>query len=89
MVKSVSYNINSVGGELLLLKKIVVVFPYPDEKGTIGQKTFKVADKEAEYLEVNNTEQGCLVIMCKAELPHYKPLTLAVFKEWMFWERIA
>lgn len=72
----------------MLLKKIVVLFPYPDEKGTLGQKTFEVPDETAEYLEVNNTDEGCLVVLRDAELPKYKRQTLAVFKEWIYWENI-
>ena len=69
----------------MLLKKIVVHFPYPDQKGTFGTTTFEVKDKKAEYLLVDNTEQGCLIIRCAAELPKYNTHTLAVFKDWIYW----
>ena len=62
------------------MKKIVVFFPD-------GQRTFETACEE-EYLEVNNTENGCLVVICRADLPKYRPITLAVFKDWIYWERV-
>jgi len=68
-----------------LLKKIVVLFP--DSQGRSNKRTFETACEE-EYLEVNNTDKGCLVIRCDADLPKYTPITLAVFKDWIYWERV-
>lgn len=71
-----------------MLNEIVVVFPLPTEKRQIGQKTF-AAKTEEEFLKVTNTDQGCLIIICDAKLGGYKPITLAVFNEWIYWERKA
>jgi len=72
-----------------LLNKVVVLFPLVSGTGTetYGQKTYETCTEE-EYLEANNTDKGDLVILCKAQLPKYTPITLAVFKEWIYWERL-
>jgi len=71
------------------LNKVVVFFPLASISGTAtyGQKTYETCTDE-EYLEANNTDKGDLVILCKADLPKYTPITLAVFKDWIYWERL-
>lgn len=93
----------SIGGELLL-KKVVVVYPHPHKEirtdiSTIpvssdvamsvpfGEKIFETTTEE-EYLEAINKPDGCLVITCNAQLRGYKPVTMAVFKEWIYWEPV-
>lgn len=68
----------------MLLKKVVVLFPYPDPKkvepnvdASLGQKTFT-----GKSLEVLNKSDGCLVIK---EINGH---TYAVFKHWIYWENI-
>ena len=69
----------------MLLEKVVVAFPSKSMSG-IDEKVFEtVADEE--FLEVINKPDGCLVITCNANLRGYKPITLAVFKHWIYWER--
>ena len=71
------------------MNKVVVFFPLTSIAGTetYGQKIYETCIEE-EYLEANNTDKGDLVILCKASLPKYTPITLAVFKEWIYWERL-
>lgn len=54
---------------------------------TYGSKTYETCTEE-EHLEANNTDKGYLVILCKADLSKYTPITLAVFKDWIYWERL-
>jgi hypothetical protein len=68
------------------LKKVVVLFPYPTPKGTLEQKTFET--KEG-WLEANNTTYGNLIILSKTEKAKIRTCeTLAVFKEWLYWEKV-
>lgn len=74
----------------MLLNKVVVFFPLAGSVAgtqTYGSKTYETRTEE-EYLELNNTDAGYLVILCRADLQKYVPITLAVFKEWIYWERL-
>jgi len=66
-----------------LLKKVVVLFPYPPHReGTLGQKTYE--SKEGE-LSVYNTDKGDLVLQDHVGTDW---TILAVFKDWIYWEKI-
>ena len=85
------------------MKKVVVLFPYPEPTqanvaATVGQKTFEIKDGE---LHAYNTDSGCLIIKHTATEQHKGSsnfveamkaasnfTVLAVFKEWIYWERI-
>jgi hypothetical protein len=62
-----------------LLKKVVVFFPFPDKKGTLGQKLFE----REKGLLADNTDEGLLVIR------EYAGPAIAVFKEWLYWEDVS
>lgn len=61
------------------MKKVVVFFPFPDDKGTLGQKLFE----REKGLLADNTDEGLLVIR------EYAGPVIAVFKEWLYWEDVS
>lgn len=65
-----------------MLKKVVVFFPFPDEKGTLGQKLFE----REKGLVADNTDEGLLIIR---EYTGCDGPALAVFKEWLYWEDVT
>ena len=77
----------------MLLKKVKVLFLYPDSGGAVGSKTFTTKKHE---LKVYNTDAGYLVLedWAKDRGKNHKATigreweTLAVFKEWIYWEKV-
>jgi len=72
-----------------LLKKVVVLFPYPDNDSSVasavGQITFEA--KEPNRLFADNTDKGILVVTERKSISD-KGKILAVFKEWIYWKKI-
>lgn len=75
---------------LLRSSKVFVLFPYKD--GTYGQKTFKVNNKEWITVHNNNADYGCLIVIAnnepKDKSKPYETRTLAVFRDWIYWQAL-
>ena len=69
----------------LLLKKVVVLFHYPETESH-GQKIFEA---KANYsLTVDNTQDRILLIR-EQRTDAQEPMgIIAVFKDWVYWEKL-
>ena len=74
----------------MLLKKVFVVFPDPKTHvlsavASWGEKTYET---KKDHLHVFNKDDGTLVISDISGATPANATTLAVFKDWIYWEKL-